>query len=84
MRVFTEDAAYSERFPVTSKLKRLYREEAPEMIYTEWDKYRDELIKVYEEKGRAELLAELVTDGLLSEEEAAKRLQQHAAENKTE
>ena len=54
------------------------------MIYTEWDKYRDELIKVYEEKGRAELLAELVTDGLLSEEEAAKRLQQHAAENKTE
>ena len=58
MRVFTEDAAYSERFPVTSKLKRLYREEAPEMIYTEWDKYRDEMIKVGEEKGREEGRAE--------------------------
>ena len=55
MRVFTEDAAYSERFPVTSKLKRLYREEAPEMIYTEWDKYRDDMIKVGEEKDRNRL-----------------------------
>ena len=55
MRVFTEDAAYSERFPVTSKLKRLYREEAPEMIYTEWDKYRDEMIKEGEEKDRNRL-----------------------------
>ena len=52
MEIFTEDAAYSEDFPVTSKLKRLYREEAPEMIYTQWDKYRDELREEAIREGR--------------------------------
>ena len=50
MQVFTEGPAYNEKFPVTSELKRLYREGDEKMIRTLSDELREEGF----EKGRKE------------------------------
>lgn len=54
MQVFTEGAAYSEKFPVTSELKRLYREGDETMIRTLSDVLREEGFKKGWEDGLAE------------------------------
>ena len=66
MTVFTEDAAYSEKFPVTSGLKKRYRGEDKRMIYT----YSDQLL----DEGRMQMLVELVQEGLISLADASRKI----------
>ena len=42
MEVFTEDPAYNDKFPVTSELKKRYKDGDEDMIYTLSDELRDE------------------------------------------
>jgi len=76
MRVFTEDTAYSDKFPVTSELKQRYKEGDPKMLYT----YRDELLDIGraegEAKGRAEGEAKGRAEGRM-EGEAKGRAEEH-------
>ena len=51
MEVFTEGYVYSEKFPVTSELKRLYREGDEKMIRTLSDELREEGFKKVHEEG---------------------------------
>ena len=58
MQVFTEGAVYSTKFPVTSGLKRLYREGDEKMIRTLSDELREEGFRRGHEEGFAEGRAE--------------------------
>lgn len=62
MQVFTEGPVYNDKFPVTSGLKKLYRDGDDEMIYTLSDKLREE----GQERGLvkfAALMNKLLTEG---------------------
>ena len=98
MRVFTEDSAYSKKFPVTSELKYRYKEGDVNMLYTMSDQLRDEGyakglkegeakgLKQGEAKGRAEGKSEERADVLkvlgISPEEYQKILAEKAAAEK--
>ena len=56
MQVFTEGPVYNDKFPVTSGLKKLYRDGDDEMIYTLSDKLREE--------GQKELVVNMLKHGL--------------------
>ena len=80
MKVFTEDAAYDDRFPITSEIKRRFKltEEGRQEMTAELEKMMDEERKEAEElgieKGRVSELIDLVTDGILTIAQAANRL----------
>ena len=62
MQVFTEGSVYNDKFPVTSGLKKLYRDGDDEMNYTLSDKLREE----GQERGLvkfAALMNKLLTEG---------------------
>ena len=67
MAVFTEDAAYSEKFPVTSDLKKRYREVDARMIYT----YTEQLLDEGRAEGARQTLVNLVSKGILGIKDAS-------------
>ena len=63
MRVFTEGDTYSQKFPVTSELKKLYREGDAKMIRTLSDDLREEGLAEGLIKGRVALLLQMLMRG---------------------
>lgn len=71
MRVFTEDDAYSDKFPITTKRKRQFK------IPEEERKMNEELRKLIEDErldSKVSLLKDLVKDGILTIAAAAQRI----------
>lgn len=73
MKVFTEDQTYSEKFPVTSHRKHLYKE--TEEGQQQMCEIMEKIIAEEKKQGKLELLFDLVRDQLISLAEAAKRAQ---------
>ena len=76
MRVFTEDAAYDDRFPKTSEIKKHFKltEEGKQEMTAELERIMDEEVSEAREEGRVRELISLVTDGILTIAQAASRL----------
>ena len=76
MKVFTEDAAYDDRFPRTSEIKKHFKltEEGRQEMTAELEKMMNEERSEGELKGRIDTLISLVSKGLLTLSQAAAQL----------
>lgn len=78
MRIFVEDNAYSSRFPKTSELKRRYKADGGGDMASAIERFKQEgrAEGKIEGKieGKMEILASLVSEGIISAADAAKML----------